>query len=102
MLGKPKWFREKRFGWGLVPISLQGWIYTLVWSGVVGGPFALLVSLQLPVEALIWLLAAISLLVWDVQQILRAKRVIPDDVLYIGDDENTTVQRRRGRRCHWV
>ena len=28
MFGKPNWFRPKTFGWGLTPITWQGWAYT--------------------------------------------------------------------------
>ena len=30
MSTKHYWFRPKRFGWGVVPISWQGWLMTLV------------------------------------------------------------------------
>ena len=29
MIGKPKWFRRRKYtGWGLWPITWQGWVYT--------------------------------------------------------------------------
>ena len=32
MFRKAAWFRPKRFGWGIFPISWQGWVYTMVWA----------------------------------------------------------------------
>lgn len=29
MFGKPHGFKPRRFGWGLTPVSWQGWIYVL-------------------------------------------------------------------------
>ena len=34
MFGKPQWFREKKLGWGLTPVTWQGWVYALVWAAV--------------------------------------------------------------------
>ena len=92
MFGQPSWFREKKFGWGLVPVTWQGWGYAAIWSGVLIAPFMLLVGRHLAFEALIWLGASVSMLLWDVRQILRAKRESSpvDDVLYIGDEELVT------------
>jgi len=42
MFGKPNWFRPKTFGWGLTPITWQGWAYTAVWGGLLVAPFSLL------------------------------------------------------------
>ena len=30
MIGKPHWFRRKRFGWGATPVTWEGWVYLLV------------------------------------------------------------------------
>ncbi len=31
MLGKPEWFKRRKWlGWGLMPATWQGWVYTLV------------------------------------------------------------------------
>lgn len=27
MIGKPEWFKKKKFGWGLTPVTWQGWVY---------------------------------------------------------------------------
>ena len=72
MFGKPHWFRPKTFGWGLTPITWQGWVYTLGWCLLLIGPFNLLLLRGQSVEAVVWLVAAIGLLVWDVYGILRA------------------------------
>ncbi len=93
MFAKPHWFRKKRVGWGLVPVTWQGWVYALVWLLVLCLPFVWLVGRQLAPEALIWLVAAGGLLLWEVRQIRRAMRPPVDsaetagDVVYIGDDE---------------
>jgi len=94
MFGKASWFREKRIGWGLTPVTWQGWVYTLVWTAVLLVPFYALILRGQVVESLIWMAAAILLLIWDVWQIIRAGRAAPSDttpdshsdVLYIGDD----------------
>lgn len=45
MIGNPKWFKRRKYGgWGLFPITWQGWVYTIVLVGIT----FLLVSL--PVE----------------------------------------------------
>ena len=74
MFGKPQWFRYKRVGWGLHPISWQGWAYTAAWTAVMLAPFMVLLTSRGAMEALVWLTASIALLVWDVRQIHRAKR----------------------------
>ncbi|MCE5270966.1 hypothetical protein LLH00_06740 [bacterium] len=30
MLGKKDWFRRKDMGWGIEPVTWQGWVYMLV------------------------------------------------------------------------
>ncbi|MFA5857004.1 MAG: hypothetical protein WC867_06595 [Candidatus Pacearchaeota archaeon] len=31
MIGNPKWFKRRKYGgWGLCPITLQGWIYSII------------------------------------------------------------------------
>ncbi len=44
MFGKPEWFRPKSFGWGLTPITWQGWLYTAAWSAVMIVPFIGLIT----------------------------------------------------------
>lgn len=89
MFGKPEWFREKKIGWGVVPITWQGWGYSALWMLVLACPFMALLARGQAVESLIWLVAAMGTLLFDVRQILRAKTT-PDDaeVLYIGDEES--------------
>ena len=70
MFGKPQWFRPKTFGWGLTPVTWQGWVYTLIWCGLLIGPFNLLLIRGQSGEAIVWLFAAIGLLIWDVRTIL--------------------------------
>jgi len=71
MFGKPHWFKPKTFGWGLTPITWQGWIYTLIWTAVLVVPFILLQSRFQFVEAFIWLTASIVALTLDVWHIRK-------------------------------
>ena len=71
MFGKPHWFKKKSFGWGLTPVSWQGWIYTLVWSGVMVAPFSLLLGWHLVTEAMVWLGASLGTLIYDVYLIMK-------------------------------
>jgi len=103
MFGQPRWFRPKKSGWGIVPVTWQGNLYTIVWICAIAFPFALLVRRHqpLPLEAGIWLTTACGLLAYDVRQILRALRGSPsaasnaaaatgqrdDNVLYILDSQ---------------
>ena len=89
MFGKPHWFRKKKIGWGLTPITVQGWAYALTWATVLAFPFTLLVLREQAVEAMVWATAAGGLLVYDVRHIMVAMRPAEpaEEVLYIGDDE---------------
>jgi hypothetical protein len=112
MFGKPNWFIPKTSGWGLRPITWQGWAYTLGWAGVIAVPF--LILLLRPhaggfrvAEAGIWMLASMSALFFDVrlirQQLLGTgpkPAVVPataakpvSDILYIGDDKEPIATR---------
>lgn len=92
MFGKPEWFKKKPSGWGIKPVSRQGWIYSMSWLVVLVLPFLVLVSEWLVVESIVWLLAAAGALAWDVRQILRAMGDTIEDVLYI--DETETLSER--------
>jgi hypothetical protein len=74
MFGKPNWFRPKTFGWGLVPITWQGWLYTGGWSAAIVLPFLLLLGRHQPLEATAWMTLGIGALACDVRQILKAIR----------------------------
>ena len=72
MFGKPRWFRPRVLGWGLTPITWQGWGYTAIWAGVLLGPYLWLVC-----RGEIWIASIveatlIAVLVFDTWQILRA------------------------------
>ena len=69
MFGKPQWFREKNLGWGLVPITWQGWVYSTLWGSVIVGPTIALVATKGAVESLIWMGASTAVLVWDVRKV---------------------------------
>ena len=101
MFGKPQWFRPKAIGWGLIPISWQGWLYAGGWAGAISLPFLVLIGRHQPLEATAWLTLGIGALICDVWQILRGFRAprIPvtatvasapkreDNVLYIMDSQ---------------
>ena len=101
MFGKPEWFRKKRFGWGLHPVTRQGWIYAAIWGGVISLPVVMLVSRQQTPEALIWFALSTGALIWDSRHIMKqmddARLAEPptpeqphataDYDLYIGDDD---------------
>lgn len=96
MFGKPEWFRDKAIGWGLRPVTWQGWVYTLIWGAVIAGPFTLLIGQSNVVGAGVWLTAMISGLVYDVWQIKRARHAPAvakkkEPVLYIGDEDASQV-----------
>lgn len=101
MFGSPDWFKPKTFGWGLTPVRWQGWAYSLIWMGVISGPFVLLLLSDRVPESFAWLAVTMGGLVYDVRDILHkirsplaqpvnatavtAKRSPTDDVFYIGD-----------------
>jgi len=92
MFGKPEWFRDKKIGWGLIPVTWQGWAYTAAWGCAIAGPFVLLVSQHKALGAGVWMAAMLAGLIWDVWQIKRARNAPPvaakkEPVLYIGDDD---------------
>lgn len=72
MFGQSSWFREKEMGWGLVPVTWQGWVYVVLWCAVLTGPFVLLLADEKPWEATIWLLLAVAVLLFDVWVIVAA------------------------------
>ena len=93
MFGKPEWFRDKTFGWGLVPVAWQGWVYTAVWFAVLVIPFMLLLNRENPLGACVWLGAMIAAMFADVWHIKRARLAASgpekskEPLLYIGDEE---------------
>ncbi len=100
MFGKPNWFRPKAIGWGLTPITWQGWAYTATWSAAIAAPFVLLLASGKAAEAFIWMGLGLGGLVYDVRQILLAMNPpkpapaatvakADDNVLYIMDDAQT-------------
>jgi hypothetical protein len=77
MFGKPEWFRAKQVGFGLVPVSWQGWLYSGAWSAAAVLPFWLLVMRHQPVEAAVWAALALAGLAYDVRQIRHVLRRSP-------------------------
>ena len=100
MFGKPQWFREKKLGWGLVPITWQGWTYTAAWGAAIVLPYWVLVERHQAWEATTWLTLGIGALTYDVWQVLRAMKggaaaqmaaaATDDDILYILDNGPAT------------
>jgi len=74
MFGKPAWFKKKTFGWGLMPVCWQGWVYTLVVAGVIAIPFNFLLFVWPGgiVKAMVWFVASIGLVIWDAREIMQA------------------------------
>ena len=71
MFGKPHWFRKKTVGWGLRPVSGRAGGMLFAWAAVICVPFiALLVHHKL-FESLVWVVAMMFALLWDVQQVMR-------------------------------
>ena len=91
MFGKAEWFAPKKFGWGLTPVTKEGWIYTGVWAGILILPFLLLLLIGKWPEGLIWLAFSIGVLILDVKLILRAmaRKEEEKDVFRIMDEEET-------------
>ncbi len=109
MFGKPEWFREKTVGWGLTPITWQGWAYALIWMAVIVAPFLGLLALRGGPEAALWLIGSLAFVVWDVRKILQQKRgngsanqkEPEDDMLYItGDEEDASSLATRNYDMH--
>src|SRR5262249_24112802 len=66
-------FKPKTLGWGVYPVTWQGWVWTGSWAAVMLLPFFGFISQHdMTVEALIWLAASISVMLLDVWQVLRA------------------------------
>lgn len=72
MFGKPHWFKPRRLGWGLTPVAWQGWVYVLVWTAVLLGPYLCLLYVTGLWPASVLELFLIALLVVDTWDILRA------------------------------
>lgn len=91
MFGKPEWFKPKTFGWGLQPVTKQGWIYTGVWLGVLLVPFLPLLVLKGVLLACVWLVFGIAALSWDVWDILRQMKQEKEDenLVHIRDDDDS-------------
>ena len=90
MFGKPEWFCEKKVSWQFKPACWQGWVYSIVWLGIMVLPALCLMAASRGPEALIWLIVTAGYLVWDLRKVLRREATAgsPEDVLYITDDES--------------
>lgn len=71
---RSNWFRPKRFGKGIEPINLSGWLYLLGWTAVILVPGLFLIRIQKPIFGLIWLSGLTVALYVDSWQILRKIR----------------------------
>lgn len=76
MFGKPAWFIPKAFGWGIHPVTWQGWVWLAGWLAVMLLPYAVFLS-DKPTrwtEGFIWLTAMAAVMIFDVWQILAAMK----------------------------
>lgn len=71
MFAKPQWFRQNRSA-GLTPATLAGWGYVGTWLVAIAAPFSLLTFRGQPLEALLWMGAALGALAVDVRQLKRS------------------------------
>ena len=97
MFGNPVWFRLRTKGWGVRPVSWQGWAYTLAWAAVLLLPFWGLFARHQVVEGLAWLACSIGLMSLDVRHIrhaiLGASRTAVQqhpDIWFLGDEQPAT------------
>lgn len=72
---RENWFRPKRVGLGIQPITLKGWMYTLGWTAAIIVPSIFILKIRKPVFGLIWLSAATAAFTVDVWLILRRLRI---------------------------
>lgn len=100
MFGNPQWFRLKTLGWGLHPVSWQGWAYVGGWLSVMLMPYVYFLSHRQWTEGFVWLGALGGAMLYDVWVIVGAIKQAgkpkaeataapaakKSDVLYIGDD----------------
>lgn len=93
MFGKPEWFEEKTIGWGLVPVSYKGWMYTGLWAGVIAAPFLILLTMLKIPEAFVWMLVSVGALTIDVRSVVKQMRQKKerDALFFIGDDAESHV-----------
>jgi hypothetical protein len=91
MFGKPEWFVPKKFGWGLTPVTWQGWVYALAWAAAIALPANVLFFTRGWPESVLWALAMIAFLAFDVKLILRAMKRREEDkeLLFIMDEKET-------------
>jgi hypothetical protein len=55
------WFGPKRYGWGLTPISWQGWVLT---GAYVAAVFVLAITLSTPQPWIFWTLLVLATVVY--------------------------------------
>jgi hypothetical protein len=96
MFGKPDWFRKKTIGYRFAPTCWQGWVYLIAWLCVVAVPFITLLGSRRVPEAFVWLTVSSFALHWDWRQVTRpaARKAESEDILYIGDDDQSQVATR--------
>lgn len=97
MFGKPEWFTECCKSKRLIPATWQGWLYALVCLAATILPAMLLIAASRVPEAAIWGVVVAAFVYWDLRRVHMAKcqaGVDTDDVLYIGDDDNSSLATR--------
>jgi len=69
MAGQP-WFGPRRYGWGLTPISWQGWVVTAAYVAAV---FALAITLSTPQPWIFWTLLVLATLAYFLVAFLKRR-----------------------------
>lgn len=72
MMGRPEWFARRSVGWGMTPVTWQGWLYAFVWLLLIAVPFNLLLAYDQGGPAVTWMALAATVLVLDAKKILAA------------------------------
>lgn len=71
MFGKKNWFVAKAFGWGLTPVTWQGWTWLATYFLVMLPPYALFFAQHRYWAAFIWLSFVAAVMLYDVWTILQ-------------------------------
>jgi hypothetical protein len=64
------WFGPRRYGWGLTPVSWEGWLLTAAYTAAV---FALAITLATPQPWIFWTLLVLATAVYFLIAFLTRK-----------------------------
>ena len=79
---------ERRLG--IRPVNWRGWLYAIVCLRRYCLPFVALLATGKVVESLIWVVAMMFMMLWDVQSVLRDIDVPMAEISEPGDEETET------------